>query len=461
MHVRRRQLGYWPIAIGLFSLGAIAMHDGTARGDAPASSGAKPDVKPASGGGDAPHGALAMDKQLAQVSTLQGGDAPNGAAPQGVDPAYWASLAPADNAPSAARIALGKKLYFDPKVSKDGTVACATCHDSSRGFTDRRNTSEGIGDQIGQRNAPTTMNAVFFSTEFLDGRAASLEEQAKLPILNPIEMGQPDGNAVIAAIGGDAAYQKAFQDAYSRAPNYDDVGRAIAAYERTLIFLRAPFDRFLAGDATAMNDDAKAGWALYNGKARCASCHQISSSNPIGTDNKFHNVGVSATHQNFEDLALKALAIAAKDNSKEELDKLAIQTNLSELGRFMVTKNRADIGGFKTQQVRNVGVTAPYMHDGSMATLWDVVDHYNKGGEANAYLDGGIEPLALTSKEEDQLVAFMFALTDDRLADQNKAEMTRQQALAAKQRPFRDDDLANRKIFPFEKRASGQTGGQK
>jgi len=381
---------------------------------------------------------------------------PASGAPAGIEPSFWKAIVPADNAGNEARIALGRKLYFEPKLSKDGTVACGTCHDVSRGFTDRRGTSEGIGDKVGRRNGPTTMNVALFFSQFWDGRAATLEEQAKLPIQNPIEMGQPDGNAAIAGIKKDPEYQKAFKEAYGRDVNFDDLARAIAAFERTLIFLDAPFDRFIAGDMKAIDDDAKAGWVIYNGKGRCTSCHQISSSNPIGTDNRFHNVGVSARHQDFEGLAKKALVALAKDSSKETIDKLALETDLAELGRFVVTKNRADIGSFKTQQVRNVGITAPYMHDGSMATLWDVMDHYNKGGEANPYLDGGIEPLALSEKEIDQLVAFMFSLTDLRFDADNKAEFARQKKIAASKRPLRDDAAAQRKVLPFERRAEGK-----
>jgi cytochrome c peroxidase len=343
--------------VAFATVGAALMTAGVAAG-----------TPPVQGGGDAPHGALAMDRQLAAVATLQAGKL-TGGPPRGVAPAYWASITPADNAPSDARIALGKRLYFEPRLSKDGTVACATCHDVSRGFTDARSTSEGIREQIGHRNAPTTMNAVFFGSQFWDGRAASLEEQAKLPILNPIEMGQADGPASVAGIASDPGYQDAFRAAYGRPVNYEDVGRAIAAYERTLIFLSAPFDRFLAGDATAISDDARAGWALFNGKGRCASCHQMSSSSPIGTDDRFHNVGVSARHNDFEQLALKGIAALAKDSSKQAMDRLAIETDLSELGRFVVTRARADIGAFKTQQVRNVGITAPYMHDGDGHSL--------------------------------------------------------------------------------------------
>ena len=396
-----------------------------------------------------------MDEQLKQITALIPATAGK-SAPAGVSSEYWKALVPADNIANDARIELGRKLYFETRLSKDGTVACATCHDVSRGFTDRRNTSEGISDQIGQRNAPTTLNAAFFTSQFWDGRAGNLEDQAILPIVNPIEMGQPDGNAVVAAIASDAEYQKAFQAAYGRAVNYADIGRAIAAFERTLVFLDAPFDRFARGDANAISADARAGWALFNGKARCTGCHQLSSNNPIGTDSRFHNVGVSARHQNFEELAKQGLIALKKDSSKEALDKLALQTNLSELGRFVVTQNRADIGAFKTSQLRNVGITAPYMHDGSMATLWDVMDHYNKGGEPNPYLDGGIEPLALNETEVAQHVAFMFTLTDVRLDAQNKSELERQRAIAAQRRPFRDDNAANRKVLPFELRATAQ-----
>jgi cytochrome c peroxidase len=401
------------------------------------------------------HGAQAMSEQASKVDGLGVKKAVE--VPQGVSPAFFASLLPKDNPGTALQVALGKKLYFDTRLSKDGTVACATCHDVSRGFSDRRGTSEGVGDQLGRRNSPTTMNALFLHTQFWDGRAASLEEQAGLPIVNPIEMGQPNQAAAVTAIANDAQYQADFKAAYGGAVNYEDLTRAIAAFERTLVFIDAPFDRFARGETGAISADARAGWALFNGKARCTACHQISPSNPVGSDNRFHNIGVSARHKDFEALATKALATLSANDSKEKQDQLALETDFSELGRFVVTKNRSDIGSFKTEQVRNVGVIGPYMHDGSLQTLWDVIDHYNKGGEVNPYLDGGIEPLHLSEPEVDQLVAFLFTLTDDRLREQNDAEYQRQRALAQKQRPFRDDELANRKVYPFERRLTGGT----
>jgi cytochrome c peroxidase len=401
------------------------------------------------------HGALPMAQQLERLGPLLG-DAKAIAVPRGVSPAFFASLVPKDNPGTNAQVALGRRLYFEPRLSSDGTVACATCHDVSRGFTDQRPLFEGVGGKVGRRNSPTTLNALFFSTQFWDGRAPTLEEQAKLPIVNPIEMGQPTPEAAVASIAGDQSYQAEFKSAYGREVNYQDIARALASFERTLVFLEAPFDRFLAGDGDAISEDAIAGWALFNGKARCVSCHQLSTSSPIGTDNRFHNIGVSARHQNFEELAKKALAVLAQDDSSEKQDKLAIETDLSELGRFVVTKNRSDIGAFKTQQIRNVAISPPYMHDGSLGTLWDVMDHYNKGGEPNPYLDGGIEPLALSDAEIDQLVAFMFSLTDDRLREQNEAELKRQKKLAGDKRPFKDEQLATRKVYLFERRL--QTG---
>ena len=402
------------------------------------------------------HGALDMTAQQQRFDQLH---PINTGVPSGIDPVAWETIyVPADNQLNPDRIALGRKLYFDTRLSRDGTVSCATCHDVSRGFTDRRNVSEGVGDHLGRRSAPTTMNAVFFQSMFWDGRAPTLEEQAKLPILNPIEMGHPDGAAAVKSIEADPAYVALFQKAYGRAPNYDDVGRAIASFERTLVFLDAPFDKYMTGDSNAISPAAQRGLVLFGGKARCVSCHMLNPSNPLGTDNLFHNIGVSARTKNFEDLARKGLAAVKESSDQRALDNLALETDLGELGRFIVTRNRSDIGAFKTEQLRNAGITAPYMHDGSLRTLWDVIDHYNKGGETNPYLDGGIEPLNLSESEIDDLVAFLFTLTDARFAAENEAAYQDQKALAAKQRPFRDNSLAHRQVVPFETRVMGPAG---
>ncbi len=396
------------------------------------------------------HGAAEMEYQIRQLNRLQP-SVDVSKTPEGFDLVIWQAFIPKDNALTPERVSLGRKLYFDKRLSADGTVSCATCHDVTRGFTDQIAVSEGIKEQFGHRNAPTTLNVALLQTVFLDGRSPTLEHQAKLPIINPIEMGMPDGQAAVNAIKDDAEYQAAFQKAYGRQVNYDDIGRAIAAFERTLVFMDSPFRRFLNGDENAISPEAYEGWELFNEEGRCVTCHPMNPSNPLGTDNRFHNVGVSARHQDFDSLAKQGLKALEEDPSEEKLEELALATDMSELGRFLVTKNRSDIGAFRTPLLLNIGITPPYMHDGTVETLWDVMDHYNKGGEANLFLDGGMEPLALTEDEINNIVAFLFSLTDDRFAQENQRQLEHQKAQARKKRPLKDDDMAFRKKIAFEK----------
>lgn len=289
------------------------------------------------------HGAAPMDRQREVAAALiEGGSAPT----QSVDRSVWAA-AVKPIAPRPELVALGERLYFETALSADGTVACATCHDSTRSFTDRRNVSEGVADKLGRRNAPTTMNAVLLQSQFWDGRAANLVEQAKQPILNSVEMAQVSEVDVVADARS-AGYEPTFREVFGRDITYADLATAIAAYETTLVFLDASFDAWLAGDDLAISPAAQRGFELFAGKARCAACHPIHSSNPLGTDNRFHNIGVAAHAQDFESLAVQALATLAKDDSMNMLDELAVGTDLSELGRFMVTRNRADVGAFRT-----------------------------------------------------------------------------------------------------------------
>jgi cytochrome c peroxidase len=363
--------------------------------------------------------------------------------PLGISPQLYALAVPQDREPSGQLVGLGEKLFNDKRLSADDSLACATCHDPAKGFTDHRDnspTSAGVQDQHGQRNAPTVLNAMFQASQFWDGRAATLEDQAKLPILNPVEMGQKSPDDVVAKVVKIEEYSSAFKSLFGRDPTYDDIAAAIAAFERTQYSANAPFDRFLAGNPQAISDQAKRGWALFQGKGRCTSCHAFNGVAPLFSDQKFHNIGIAAHKQDFAALARKALTILKTGDTKQ-IDELALQTSYSELGRFLVTKNPADIGAFKSETLRNIGVTAPYMHDGSLATLWDVIDHYNKGGIANPFLDGGMQRLALSETEIDDLVAFLFTLTDDRFADFNKAEMERQASLK-NNRPQRETDIA-------------------
>ena len=188
--------------------------------------------------------------------------------PFGIPAELYEFVMPKDNPNTPEKIALGMMLYNDKRLSSDGTVSCATCHETAKGFTDQLGTSKGVRGQFGKRNAPTVLNAMFLDSQFLDGRVASLEEQAMLPLVNPIEMGLKDGDEVVQKVAAIPQYKAEFQKVFGRPVNYADVGRAIAAFERTLMSGDAPIDRFMAGDENALSPAARRGWTLFNGKAQ-------------------------------------------------------------------------------------------------------------------------------------------------------------------------------------------------
>jgi cytochrome c peroxidase len=337
--------------------------------------------------------------------------------PKGLPRDLWEILVPETNPVTPEKVALGRQLYFDKRLSKDGTVSCATCHDPTKGFSDGKKLSEGVGGQKGTRNAPTVLNAIFFEFQFWDGRAASLEEQAKGPMINPVEMGMASHDDVVKVVRAVPAYASAFKAVFGREATIDDVVAAIATFERTVVTGNSPFDRFMAGDKSAMSESAERGWALWNGKARCNTCHPFGSATPNFSDNRFHNIGVAAKGRDFGALARQAA-------QESDPQKLAFHADFSELGRYVATRQPKDIGAFKTSGLRDIALSAPYMHDGSEATLLDVVKFYDKGGEPNPYLDGGVVPLKLSEQEMKDLVAFMEALTGEGDGAATRAALT-------------------------------------
>jgi cytochrome c peroxidase len=334
-----------------------------------------------------------------------------------VPPGVMPPEVPADNPTTVPKVELGKKLYFDTRISTDGTVACATCHDPRKGFADPRDkpTSAGVGGQLGTRNAPTVLNAAYGVLQFWDGRAATLEEQAVQPLINPIEHGFADHPAVVAKLKEIGEYGPLFQAAFGTPDiTIERVGQAIAAFERTLITLDAPIDRYLAGDANAISASAQRGWELFNGKARCNTCHGRIDVIPLFTDDLFHNIGVGVQRVDFARVSREA---AAAVDAGKSVDELALKdAEASELGRFLITREQKDLGAFKTSGLRNIALTAPYMHDGSEATLAAVIEYYDRGGNANPYLDGGMRPLGLTAQEQADLVALLETFTSSDLA---------------------------------------------
>jgi len=344
-----------------------------------------------------------------------------------------------------ARLAQGEKLFFEPRLSVDRTVACASCHNPDRAFTDGKPTSVGFKGRVGQRNANTILNALYNKKQFWDGRAETLEDQAAFPITNPSEMGQPSLDAAVAQIAAIGEYQQAFQGVFGSPPNGPDLLRAIASYERTQLAFDAPFDHFIAGDTHALDDAAKRGWELFNTRGRCNKCHALTEDTrdvTHFTDNDFHNIGIGIIRHNVVALARQAEQLINSGDAAA-IDRAAIQTDMSALGRFLISKKEPDIASFKTPNLRNVMVTGPYFHDGSQETLWDVSDHYNKGdGLQNPYLDQDIQPLALKEGDIDDLVAFLASLTSADYKEQGIKELARQRELSRTKRPQRDTTRA-------------------
>ncbi|MCG3177103.1 MAG: Cytochrome c551 peroxidase [Candidatus Omnitrophica bacterium] len=290
-----------------------------------------------------------------------------------------AYLVPEDNPITPEKVELGKLLYFDKRISMDGTISCASCHHPSKGWADDKPTSLGVDGKTGNRNSPTVINTAFNYVQFWDGRASSLEEQAVGPMANPVEMAHTlEGvEQRIAVIEGYKPYFKAaFGD---ETVTIDRIAKAIASFERTVLSGNSKWDRHLAGDTAALSDAAKRGLELFEGKANCAQCHNGFNL----TDGVFHNLGVGM--------------------NKPEPD----------LGRYEQTRVEKDKGAFKTPTLRDITRTAPYMHDGSQKTLEEVMDLYNKGGEPNAWLDPKMVPLNLTPEEISDIIEFMKSLEGD------------------------------------------------
>jgi cytochrome c peroxidase len=286
-----------------------------------------------------------------------------------------AVVAPVDNPQSAAKILLGKKLYFDTRLSKDNTISCATCHDPAKGWSDAGPTSIGINGQKGGRRAPPVSNSAYNPLQFWDGRAPSLEEQAKGPVENPVEMGNTH-EVMVRTLDDVPGYVEEFKAVFGTTPiTIDQVAQAIAAYERTVVTTDSPFDRFVRGDQDAMTPQEKRGLEIFNGKGHCTLCHW----GPNFSDGRFHNLGVAP------------MAGAKPDD-----------------GRFEITKNPKDKGAFKTPTVRDAALRAPYMHNGSEKDLQSLIQLYDGGGGDDAAdLSVLIVPLGLSEEEAEALVAFM------------------------------------------------------
>jgi cytochrome c peroxidase len=286
--------------------------------------------------------------------------------------------------PTQLRAELGKRLFFDTILSVDRTVSCASCHKPELAFADDRAVSPGVGGKLGSRNTPSVMNSSGRTMFFWDGRAETLEDQALFPIANPVEMALPVEDA-IKRLNADPTYSEQFQQAYGGPATPRSLGRALAAFQKTLDTANSPYDRYAHGDDSAVSESARRGRLLFIGRGKCAECH----SGEDFTSDRFRNIG---------------LYDGRKHNDR---------------GRGAITTQATDDGHFKVPSLRNVAVTAPYMHDGQFKTLREVIDYYD---DPDKVVPGGAKgrdasmsaKLGLTEQEKADLEAFLRALTDDR-----------------------------------------------
>jgi len=306
---------------------------------------------------------LVLPISIVAASTTQAGDVPAGLS---------AVAHPDGEEPSADMINLGKQLYFDPRLSSDNTISCESCHAPDKGWSNGEQFATGVGGQKGGRNAPTVLNTAYNRFQFWDGREPSLEAQALGPIQNPIEMNMTL-TEVVKKLNAISGYRSRFQSVFGTDVTSQGIAKSIAAFERTVLSGDAPFDRYKAGDENALSEAAQRGMKLFFGRGACSSCH----TGPNFTDNAFHNVGVGMHAEN------------------------------PDPGREAVSGLSGDRGSFKTPTLREISKTGPYMHDGSMKTLEEVIEHYNRGGFANPWLDEEIFPLKLSDAEKSDLVTFL------------------------------------------------------
>ena len=319
---------------------------------------------------------------------------------------------PEGNPMTAAKVDLGRRLFFDPVLSDDGELSCAGCHDPERAFTDGKRTAEGVYGRRGQRNSPTLLNRGYGTSFFLDGRAATLEEQVLVPIEGEDELATRVDEAV-ERLRVDRGYVSEFRRGFGSGPDRYTLAAALASYVRSIVSGNAPIDRFrFGGDTDALSALQQEGMRIFRSKGNCTACHV----GPNFTDEDFHNTGVAWRPGAIDD---PAGVVLATDGTRAPLDgrpdgAITRQREAPlDPGRYAVTNVDTDLGAFKTPTLREIARTAPYMHDGSLATLEEVVDFYDGGGHPNPFLDRQVQPLRLSESEKEALVAFLRSLSGE------------------------------------------------
>jgi len=330
---------------------------------------------------------------------------------------------PADQPLSAAKVRLGRKLFFDRRLSFNGTMSCGMCHIPEQGFSNNELARPiGVEGRSLRRNSPTVLNAVYASSLFHDGRETGLDTQAIGPLLAREEMANPSIGFLVAKVGSLKDYAGLFEKAFGAGPSMERVGQALAAWQRTMVSGNSPFDRWrYGGESDALAPEAKRGFELFVGKAGCARCHDVGEQFALFTDNQFHNTGIGYRSETQLAYSNSPVPVELAPGVFAPLDRSVIATITepvrADLGRFEVTMQPVDKWRFRTPTLRNVALTAPYMHDGSLATLEEVLQFYNDGGTAHEGLDPLIKPLHLEPPELAALAAFLRSLTGDNIEE--------------------------------------------
>jgi cytochrome c peroxidase len=329
---------------------------------------------------------------------------------------------PADNPVTPAKVELGRKLFFDRRLSHNGTMSCAMCHIPEQGFTNTELARPvGAEGRSLRRNSPTLLNVAYATALFHDGRETTLETQVVGPLVERAEMANPSIGHVLATIRSLPDYEGLFERAFGSGPSVDRLGQALASYERTLLSGGSPFDRWrYAGESSALSAAAIQGFALFTGRAGCAACHSVGARHALFTDHAFHDTGIGSYTATARASAGAPVRVELAPGITVPVAR-ALVDSVSEpepvdLGRHEVTLAPADLWKFRTPTLRNVALTAPYMHDGSLRTLADVVRYYDRGGHRHPGIDPRIRPLGLSEEEVGALVAFLESLTGDNVA---------------------------------------------
>ena len=333
-----------------------------------------------------------------------------------VAPALGLPPLPPAPAANAATVELGRKLFLDARLSRNGTMSCALCHVPEQGFTAVEiGTSIGLEGRSLRRNAPTLLNVAYVGQLFHDGRSPSLEQQAWDPMLNAIEMGNPHAEDVVGKLRSLPDYAGLFEAALGGPADRARVAAALAGFERTLVSGNSRFDRWrYGGEADALNRSEQAGFALFSGKARCIACHTVGEKDALFSDGRFHNTGIGALRRDDPARAFQVQLAPGVFTQLRGRDVAAVSEQLeADDGRFEVSGIEAERWAYRTLGLRNVAITGPYMHDGSLTTLEDVIAFYQRGGIDNPGKDRLLAPLALNAQEQRDLAAFLRSLTGD------------------------------------------------